>query len=138
MIEQSVSKSFPWINSDFVQKVVRYSEADECVVLNSFDAKLAFKSGENFSSHMVALRATFKNKTKGIEKQKYFLVKISLQTEEFTKMCQECHVYEREIEAYTKVLPALEKCFNKLGISGRIAPMYLFLFKILSHNNTIH
>lgn len=124
MSEQSVLKLFPWITSDFVQAIIENSEQTKNVALKSFDAQLAFKSGESFSSQMVTLAVVFGDKSEDGERRKDFLMKIAIQTEDFAKVCEECHIYEREIEAYTRVLPVVEKCFDSIGITGRIAPRY--------------
>lgn len=123
--DQSVLESFPWINLKFVQQLIDNYEQHTNTSIKSFDAKFAFKNGENFSSHMVALSVVYINQHNDDgENQKDFIVKISIQTEDYAKVCKECQIYEREIEAYTKVLPAVEKCFNSIGISGQIAPRY--------------
>lgn len=122
MSEQNIFKLFPWINAEFVTKVVENCERSKNVSLKSFNAKSAFKSGENFSSHMVTLAVHFTNRTEGLEKHKEFLMKIAIQTEDYAILCKECHIYERETEAYMKILPAIEKCFDSIGVTFRIAP----------------
>lgn len=122
MSEQSIFELFPWMNADFVKKVVENYERSENVSLKSFDAKSAFKSGENFSIHMITLAVNFTDKNKDLEKQKEFLMKIAIQTEGYAHVCNECHIYEREIEAYMKILPAIGKCFDSIGETFQIAP----------------
>lgn len=124
--ESSVFELFPWITPAFVQKVIENSEPDESIVVKSFNAHFAFKNGENFSSHMIALGVIIANQKDGFEKQKNFLIKIAIQTEDIAQINEECHIYESEIEIYTKILPAIEKCFDSIGVFGRIAPRYDF------------
>lgn len=122
---------FPWITSGFIEKLLEKSEDAPNVALKSFSATRAFNKGEGFSSYMFSLRVVFDNGADG-EKQRNFLMKIAIQTDEYAKICEECLIYEREIEAYTKVLPALERSFEKLGIPGQIAPRYIErIFKLL-------
>lgn len=119
---------FPWISSNFVQSIIEKSERNNNVVLKSFNAKQCFNEGENFSSHMISMKVVFEN---GIEdeKQRDFLLKIAIQTEEFAKICKECLIFEREIEAYTKVLPAVEKLLESIGVGGQIAPRCIMMNK---------
>lgn len=125
---------FPWITPKFVEKVIENSEPNGSIALKSFNTSFAFKNGENFSSDMVALKVIFTNQKNGIEKQRNFLIKIAIQTEQMAKINKECHTYETEIEVYTKILPAVEKCFGLIGMLGRIAPRYRhsvwFIFQI--------
>lgn len=118
----SIFEQFPWITKAFVQEVIENAEPDKCVVVKSFDVSFAFKNGENFSSHMIALVVNFTNQTDSTEEQRNFLIKIAIQTEGIAKINEECFNYETEIEVYTKILPAVVKCFNSIGIFDRIAP----------------
>lgn len=111
-----------WITPKFVQNVIENSERDESIAVKSYSARLAFRNGENFSSHMVALQVIFTNRNDDIIKQRNFIIKIAIQNEDIAKINEECHIYETEIEVYTKLLPTVEKCFESIGIRGRIAP----------------
>lgn len=120
-----ILESYPWITSGFVENIIKNAEQDENVALKSFNVKKAFKNGENFSSQIVTLRVIFHSKIEGsVEKEKDYLMKIAIQTDDLAKIYEECLVYEREIAAYTIVLPAVEECFNAIGLSARIAPRY--------------
>lgn len=125
MSDPDVFDLFPWITQDFVQSIIEKSESNKCIAIKSFDAKLAFKNGECFCSDMVALTIVYvynSNNNENIEIQKNFLIKIAIQTPDMVKISEECHFFEREAEAYTNVLPALEMCFQKIGIFNKIAP----------------
>lgn len=117
----NISELFPWITSSFVQDVIEKSEQSRNVVLKSYTAEKCFNDGENFSSYMIGLNVLYENENHE-EKQSDFILKIAIQTEEFAKICEECLLYDREIEAYTKVLPAVEKLYEAVGVSARIAP----------------
>lgn len=126
MSDKTVFDSFPWITRDLIQSLIEKSESNESVTIKSFDAKLAFKNGECFCSDMVALSVVLAYNNSSIfgavEKQKNFLIKIAITTEAMAKISEECHFFEREAEAYTSVLPALEKCFHSVGLLTEIAP----------------
>lgn len=126
----NISKLFPWITSDFVQKVIEKSEKSKDVILESFTTKKCFNDGENFSSYMIGLNVFFQKSVENGEKQvcsSNFLLKIAIQTEEYAKIEKECLVYEREIAVYTQVLPAFERLYESVGIFERIAPRYSLL-----------
>lgn len=120
----NVLELFPWITSNFVQSLIENSEANKNVILESFNAQKCFNDGENFSSYMIGLRVVFnnKNENEGNEYQRDFLLKIAIQTKDYIQICEECLIYEREIEAYTKILPAVDKLLESVGVSGQIAP----------------
>lgn len=122
--EYKIFELFPWITPSFVQNLIKKSEQSENVTLKSFDAQKCFNNGENFSSYMIGLKTIFESESDG-EKSRDFLLKIAIQTEDFQKICQETLLYEREIEAYTNVLPAVEELLKSVGESGQIAPRYL-------------
>lgn len=119
MSEQNVLKLFPWITPEFVQHLIENSEFTKDLILKSFEPVFAFKSGENFSSQMIALAVHFCDQMDGVEKRRDFIMKIAIQTPEIDIIFKECHHYEREIEMYTKILPALEKRFRCIS---QIAP----------------
>lgn len=120
--QQRIFELFPWITPAFVQKVIENAEPNKCIAVKSFGVSFAFKNGENFSSHMIALEVNFTTRSDGIAEQRDFLIKIAIQTDEIAMVNKECHNYETEIEMYTKILPAVENCFNSIGINDRIAP----------------
>lgn len=126
MSDKTVFDLFPWITRAFVQSLIEKSEAIECAIIKSFDAKLAFKNGECFCSDMIALSVVFAENTltgnEVAEKQTNFLIKVAISTEDMAKISEECQFFEREAEAYTTVLPAIEKCFHSVGIFTPIAP----------------
>lgn len=128
MIDQtSVFELFPWITTAFVQNLIEIAEINKSILVKSFNARFAFKNGENFSSHIISLVVIFTNKNDRIEKRRNFLLKIAIQTDDIAQMNEECHICETEIEVYTKILPAVAKCLNSIGIYDRIAPRYPLL-----------
>lgn len=121
---RNIFDSFPWINLSFVQTVIENSEQSKQVALKSFTANKCFEGGESFSSTMIALTVVYDDGN-GNEKKSDFLVKIALQTKEYIELCKESLIYEKEIETYTKILPAIERALAAKGVCGQIAPRYL-------------
>lgn len=120
---KTISDFFPWNTSNFIQNIIKKSEQSENVALKSFTAKKCFDGGESFSSYMFALTVLFIDEC-GNEKQSDFILKIGLRTEDYIQMCEECFIYEKEIETYTKILPAIQSALESAGASRRIAPKY--------------
>lgn len=121
-VQSNILALFPWITSNFVQSVIEKSEPGKNVILKSFTAKKCCDAGENFSSYMIAVNALFTDGLTESEEQSDFLLKIALPTEDYGKICEECLIYEKEIEAYTKILPAIKSAFESIGVSADIAP----------------
>lgn len=115
---------FSWINSNFIQNLIEKSEQTQNVKVKSYLAKRAFDKGEGFSSYIISLKVEFQKENESKIDERDFLMKIAIQTDEFAETCKECLVYEREIEAYSRVLPAVERCFKNLGMEVQIAPRY--------------
>lgn len=120
--QKHLSELFPWLTSSFVQNMIERSEQRNDVVLKSFNAEKCFNKGEGFSSYMIAVTALFRYESTDCEKESNILLKIALRTDDFRKMCEECLIYEREIEAYTVILPAVKNLFESVGVSADIAP----------------
>lgn len=124
--QSDILELFPWITTNFVQSLLEKSERNKSVLLKSFNAKKCFNDGENFSNHMIGLKVVFEHGNDSDTKQRDFLIKIAIQTKEFTKLNEECLIYEREIAANTMVVPAVEKLLESVGVHCIIAPRYLF------------
>lgn len=113
-------KTFPWVTRDFILNLINNSENTENIILKSFRCENALLSAENFSSLMIRLTVEYVHfKTK---KQDVFIIKKALESEEFDAICKESALFEKEIEVYTKVLPAVELLLNSIGENGQIAP----------------
>lgn len=118
----NITTLFPWITSSFVQHLIVRSEQRKGVTVKSYIVKKCFESGENFASCMVGLEVLVDNGSDGSEDKRDFLIKIAIPTEEFSRLCEECLYYEKEIEAYTKILPAIDSALNFVEESDDIAP----------------
>lgn len=118
--ERNCLDRFTWVNSDFVQTLIQSSEKDDHVTLKSFYAENALLGGENFSSIMLRLKVDFEHSQK--VKQKTFIIKIAIDSQEFAGVCEESCIFEKEIEVYMKILPKVEELLESIGEHGQIAP----------------
>lgn len=114
------SKKFPWINNEFVQNLIEKTTNDKNVILKSFFTENALRGGENFSSYMLRLKASFHHRNE--EKEQIFILKIGQDFEEFAVVCEESALFEKEIEIYTKILPELENLLQSIGQHCQFAP----------------
>lgn len=127
---KNILELYPWIDLNFVNNLITNSECDEDLIIESYQAENAVSEGQNYSSHMIRLIVHLKNKSDVNQmkmckiKRTYFL-KICLQTEEFLKICNECNLYEKEIEAYNRIIPAVEELLNSIQMKTQIAPKYV-------------
>lgn len=123
MSSKAILESHPWINLDFVQKLVNNS--NENSIVNSFFVEKGVGDGKNFSSHTIRLIVYLvpnNNPSKEIKQQKVYFLKICLQTEEFLKACEESFYYEKESEIYNTIIPAVEKLLKSIELPTQIAP----------------
>lgn len=87
--QNDVLELFPWISKSFVQNLLEKSEPNKNLILKSFNAKKCFNDGENFSSYMIGLKVVFRDESEFKEKNRDFLIKIEIQTEENVKISEE-------------------------------------------------
>lgn len=113
-------KEFEWVNSQLVQKLIENSENSEKIHLKSFKLENALLGGENFSSLIVRLKVLFDDCKR--ETSRAFLIKMAINSKEFTIICEECHLFEKEIEVYIKILPEVKILLESIGENGNLAP----------------
>lgn len=117
-------KSFPWIDLQFVQNIIDKAESEKNAwEIESFYSGNFENNGQNFSSHMIRLIVNLRyraNHSKVIRKA--FFVKICLTTEDFENVLKESLLFEKEIEAYSKILPAVEELLESIGMPTHIGP----------------
>lgn len=123
----NILELFPWITSSFVEHLIVKSENIENVTLTSFNAKKAFDKGEGFTSNIVALSTVFKKPTGGGEMQRSYLLKIAIQTDLYLKIADEIHTYDKEIEVYSKILPAITSILKERDTASQIGPRFVYL-----------
>ncbi|XP_037024113.1 uncharacterized protein LOC119066001 [Bradysia coprophila] len=117
--ENNIFELHPWIDMEFVQMLVRKSDCDKNLTVTSFRAEKGVHDGKNFSSSAIRLHVNiFPVNDHSIMSRVYFL-KVCLQTEDFAKACEECLYYEKEIEVYTEIIPAVERLLHSIEAPAR-------------------
>lgn len=93
---KNILELYPWIDLNFVNDLINKSECNKNVIVESYQAENAVSEGQNYSSHVIRLivylHKSDNNQLKMCKIQKTYFLKICLQTEEFLKICDECHL----------------------------------------------
>lgn len=80
-------------------------------------------NGQNFSSFLIRLIVNLRERDNHSNvSQKSFFVKGSLDTEDIANIMKEALLFEKEIEVYTKILPAVEELLAAIGKPTHIGP----------------
>lgn len=117
----NTSELYPWINLDFVQRLVNNnSNNDTNFIVTSFRTEKGVHDGSNFSSNAIRLFVNLTQTNDQSNSLRVYFLKICLQTEDFVKACDECFYYEKEIEVYTKIIPAIEELLQSINVPQRI------------------
>lgn len=120
----SLLKSFPWIDLQFVENIISKAESESNTwEIESYHGGNFENNGQNFSSHMIRLIVNLRdrdNRSKVLSKA--FFVKIRLNTEDFENVLKESLLFEKEIEVYSKILPAVEELLKSIGMPTQIGP----------------
>lgn len=125
-LENDILHLNPWIDLDFVQMLVRKSDCDRNSTVTSFRVEKGVDDGKNFSSTAIRLHVNLllpANDRPNISRV-YFL-KVSLQTEDFAKVSEECLYYEKEIEVYSKIIPVVEELLQSIDIPSQFTAKYI-------------
>lgn len=115
------SEIFPWIDSPFVQEIVNKSKGNGFKV-QSFEISDFDNNGQNFGSRMFRLTVELRHSDTHLEAKEGYFVKMGLKSEEFDGVMKECLLFEKEIEVYSKVLPAAEKLLESIDMPIQFAP----------------
>lgn len=115
--------SHPWINTQLVQNIVNKSEGSNDWEVKSFHNGNSVDDGQNFSSDTIRLAVDLNNRsdpTKTMKKSYFF--KICLRSPEFEGVLKENFNFEKEIEIYEKILPAVEELLQSIGVPTQMGP----------------
>lgn len=125
--KSAILELYPWIDSEFVKKLLNKSDNDEACTVESFNVEKGARDGQNFSSNTIRLIVNLSqtnNQSNNLsnKRRRVYFLKICLQTEDFLKACEECFYYEKEIEAYNEIIPAVEALLLSIEFPTQLAP----------------
>lgn len=116
-------ESFPWITPQFVDDLIRKSEGGDNWDVESFDIGNFENNGQNFSSIIIRLNVNIRERSNQSNLvKKSFFVKMTIKSEDFANASKESLLFEKEIEVYSKILPAVEELLESIGVPTQIGP----------------
>lgn len=116
-------ESFPWIDTQFVQNLANKSECSDNWEVKSFHAGSSVDDGQNFSSDTIRLVVSLQDRcdpTKTLQKSYFF--KMCLKSAQFEGVLKENFNFEKEIEVYSKIIPAVEELLDSIGMPTQVGP----------------
>lgn len=116
-------ESFPWITAQFVDDLISKSESGDNWEVESFNIGNFDNNGQNFSSIIIRLIVNLRDRNiHSNAVKKTFFVKMSINSESFANVSKESLLFEKEIEVYSKILPAVEELLESIGMPTQIGP----------------
>lgn len=121
--------SSSWITFDLIENLIQTIKEDNRFKLKTFNVHDADGKAENFCSNIVGVSATFYHDSdNSIEQTQNFIVKSSIEVDDFDSLNNEVAYLPKETIVYKKILPAVEKLLLSIGDKTRIAPRYALRF----------
>uniref|UniRef100_A0A1I8NPT7 CHK kinase-like domain-containing protein n=1 Tax=Stomoxys calcitrans TaxID=35570 RepID=A0A1I8NPT7_STOCA len=132
-----------WITEDYFRDIVA-KDVPDMVAIKKFTPTAATRPGENFTSVMIRLHFDLEMKDGSIL-YKTYIFKTMLESDKGGDMVNQLSLFPKEMEMYSKYLPAFESLYKAAGWEIQLAPKCLlterkenrinFLFEDLSQKN---
>lgn len=107
---------------DYFESLLRKDREDSTIHVSSVRNELAVGKGENYASQLQRITVDFESADGGLQSIK-FIAKFDLQDDgKMGDMISELDVFRKEIECYTKLLPAVKKLLGSIGDDSVFAP----------------
>lgn len=122
MSREELLQSYPWITSDLLASILSREIASPATIIR-FTVRPAIEGGENFSSQLIRVRFDYEfndEKADRTTRTESWIVKASLGE----KLLRSRNVFAKEIEIFTKIIPAVERSFRDHGLDIQIGPKY--------------
>lgn len=108
----SFQSQYRWLNEALFEKILQRERANGKIRVINFTVKSALGKGENYTSQMLRVRVNYRD---GLgTKSAAFIVKATL-TNGVHDVVAELGLFEKEIENYEKVLPAVAELLRSVG-----------------------
>lgn len=121
------TNTYPWITEDLLESIVRRDTLSKAII-KQFTVRPATETGENYSSQLLRVRIDYTIDGEGAETSgdqtlcKFYVIKASLGE----KLVRSHDVFAKEIQIFTKIIPAFEQLFRNYDIDIRFGPRYSF------------
>lgn len=121
--EQDLSKLSPWLNHQYLEKVLKNSEKDESIQLFTFKLSPAVAKGNNFASEII--RCHLKYMQKYTNKEKSIIIKVALKND----LLDQFDSQNVEIAAYERIFPRVHELLRSIGDNSQLCPKTLAIDK---------
>lgn len=121
----SLASVYPWITNEFFQNILQKDRNSKCVVVSSFQLNEAIGKGQNYGSDLI--RATVHFAVDGAAAEELTLiVKTAISTNPAMAVhFAELGLFRKEITAYNKLLPEVEKRLRSIGDKSKLVPKWV-------------
>lgn len=125
---EALMKSYPWITREFLEVILNRETASP-VSIAQFTLQPAIQEGENYSSQLIRVRLSYACDDGEAERPtrcESLIIKASLGQ----KLVRSRNVFAKEIEIFTKIIPAVQLMFREYGVDCHLGPKYCIHFPI--------
>lgn len=118
--------NYPWISNEFFENILRREHQDSSIVVKDYILKPAIGKGENYASQMLRVRVNFSSVNNPTVDNISLIVKAALISNvDMAAMTAEIGVFRKEIIAFQKIIPEVEKLLRSIGDNSRLSARYV-------------
>lgn len=117
---EALTKSYPWITSELLEAILNRHTTPP-LSITQFTVLPAIPEGENYSSQLLRVRIGHECDDGEADSQtrcESLIIKASL----VEKLVRSRNVFAKEIEIFTKIIPAVELKFRDYGADCHLGP----------------
>lgn len=118
----SLQSFYPWITNEFFQKILQNDRNSKYVVVTGFQLNEAIGKGQNYGSDLI--RATVQFAVDGADAEQIpLIVKTAISNNPAMAVrFAELGLFRKEITAYDRLLPEVEKRLRSIGDNSKLVP----------------
>lgn len=121
------ASNYPWISNSFFERILRREHKDNSIVVKNYTLKAALGNGENFASQMLRVRVNYSSIRDPSVDQISLIVKAVITSNAgMAAIAAELNVFHKEIVAFQRIIPEVEKLLRSVGDYSRLSPKYIF------------
>ncbi|XP_046431331.1 uncharacterized protein LOC124185050 [Neodiprion fabricii] len=112
-----------WLNSSYVQAVLRKAEKDDSVEVTSMTVKPATAKGDNYTSNMHRITLVLSRISEGRElmETRSLIAKLAPQGGSWEEMISEAGIFAVEMSMMSETLPIMQRILTKAGKTATLA-----------------
>lgn len=117
---------YPWITTEFFERILQREYGDNSIRVRSYTLKAALAKGENYLSQMLrtTVRFTANSSTTvaaAADQSISLIIKTVLPNAEINTVTAELGLFRKEIVAFQRVIPAVEKLLQSIGDETKLS-----------------